>query len=181
MEQEKQLLTDSADLIHLAKTGDNAAFLQLCRENSGRVYAVCLRMLANTELAKELTQETIVRAWQMLHSFRGESPFGAWLHRIAVNAVLDHIRSQKRRSARIQFTDDIERFEREEEQISPEALMDLESAVASLPLQARTVVVLHDIEGYSHDEIGTMLGIASGTSKATLHRARTLLKARLGR
>ena len=92
MEQEKQLLTDSADLIHLAKTGDDAAFLQLCRENTGRVYAVCLRMLANRELAKELTQETIVRAWQMLHSFRGESPFGAWLHRIPPNAVLHHIR-----------------------------------------------------------------------------------------
>ena len=181
MEQEKQLLTGSAGLISLAKTGDNAAFLQLCRENSGRVYAVCLRMLANIELAKELTQETIVRAWQMLHSFRGESPFGAWLHRIAINAVLDHIRSEKRRSARVQFTDDIERFENDAEQLSPEILIDLESAVASLPLQARTVIVLHDIEGYSHDEIGTMLGIASGTSKATLHRARTLLKARLGR
>ncbi|MBI5020512.1 MAG: RNA polymerase sigma factor [Ignavibacteriales bacterium] len=180
MEQEKQLLTEGADLIRLAKTGDNAAFLQLCRENSGRVYAVCLRMLANTELAKELTQDTIVRAWQMLHTFRGESPFGAWLHRIAVNAVLDHIRSEKRRSARVQFTDNLEFFQNEET-ISQDVMIDLEDAVASLPLQARTVIVLHDIEGYSHDEIGTMLGIASGTSKATLHRARTLLKARLGR
>lgn len=181
MEKEKLLLTDSVDLIRRAKTGDNAAFIRLCKENSGHVYAVCLRMLANTELAKELTQETIVRAWEMLHSFRGESPFGAWIHRIAVNAVLDHIRSERRRAARIQFTDDLEFFDCDEKTISHDMMIDLEDAVASLPLQARTVIVLHDIEGYSHDEIGTMLGIASGTSKATLHRARTLLKARLGR
>lgn len=179
MEKETPLFVESVDFIQQAKLGNDKAFLELCRKNVGSVYAVCLRMLANTEMAKELTQETIVRAWQMLHTFRGESPFGAWLHRIAVNAVLDHFRSEKRRRAHFQFSDNLDELNNPEDCISPETIIDLESAIASLPLQTRTVIVLHDIEGYSHEEIGTMLGIAIGTSKATLHRARVLLKERL--
>jgi RNA polymerase sigma-70 factor (ECF subfamily) len=116
----------------------------------------------------------------MLASYRGESPLSAWIHRIAVNVSLDYLRSRKRLNKWMEFTDDPGSFENVDPTSSPETHLDLEQAIGMLPPQARTVLVLHDIEGYSHDEISEMLGIAAGTSKAHLHSARRLLKEVLG-
>lgn len=172
----KQEIQHLPELLRQAQAGNSRAFIQLCEDHTGHVYAVCLRMLANAGLAKELAQETIVKAWQRLNSFRGESPFGAWIHRIAINTVLDYMRVEKRLAARVEFTNELEPFDSEDSTGPVELAVDLEDALAALPQQARAVLLLHDHEGYSHGEIGTMLGIATGTSKAQLHRARTLLK-----
>jgi RNA polymerase sigma-70 factor, ECF subfamily len=176
MEGESILTAQADGIVRRAREGDVNAFVELCRANAGHVYAVCLRMLANPGLATELAQETMVKAWQMIGSFRDEAPFTAWIRQIAVNAVLDYLRSEKRRHARVIFTDEPEGFETGANDSSHESAIDIENAVAKLPVQARTVLVLHDIEGYSHAEIGAMLGITIGTSKAHLHRARIQLR-----
>lgn len=170
-------ITSDIDLVRRACNGEKSAFLKLYEEHAGHVYAVCLRMLADTEAAKEAAQEAAVHMWLKLGDFRGESPFSAWIHRIAVTTVLDHLRSEKRRHARVEFTNDVDAGEDD----PPQKYIDLEDAIASLPPQSRTVLILHDVEGYRHQEIGTMIGIAPGTSKAHLHRARALLKERLQR
>jgi RNA polymerase sigma-70 factor (ECF subfamily) len=179
MEPGDALTSEQPDLVDRAKGGDNRAFMFLCKENAGHIYAVCLRMLADPNMAKELTQVTLIRAWEMIGTFRGESPFGAWIHRIAVNAVLDHIKHERRRSSHVSTTDAIESYNYPSATVSFDEHIDLEQAIALLPPQARAVIVLHDIEGYSHEEIGAMLGIAPGTSKAHLNRARFILKERL--
>jgi RNA polymerase sigma factor (sigma-70 family) len=168
-------------LVRQAQAGDRAAFGRLYRDHVGRVYAVCLRMVADGARAEQLTQDAFVRAWQTLASFRGDSAFSSWLYRIAVNTVLLDLRSARRRTARIEATDDLERFDQAGPGAPAEDVMDLEAGIAALPTQARTVLVLHDIEGYRHDEIAGLMGIAPGTSKAHLHRARQLLREVLNR
>ena len=121
-----------------------------------------------------------MRAWERLASFRGESAFGTWLHRLAVNVVLADRRSLGRRGRRILFTDDPAAFERPAEGPALQAA-DLEVAIAGLPPGARAVFVLHDVEGYTHEEIARLAGIAEGTSKAQLFRARRLLREALDR
>lgn len=164
------------DLVARARAGDTAAFECLYRAHVGRVYAICLRMVGDAGRAEVLTQDTFVRAWQTLGGFRGESAFGSWLYRVAVNVVLVDLRGARRRTARVAVTDDLEAFDRPAAAPAAEAAMDLEAAVAALPPQARAVLVLHDVEGYRHDEIAAQMGIAPGTSKAHLHRARQLLR-----
>lgn len=167
------------DLIAQAQAGDAAAFERLYHAHVGRIYAICLRMVADPVRAERLTQDAFVRAWQRLASFRGESAFYSWLYRLAVNVVLVDLRSERRRRARILPSDDLKQYDRAGQSATPEADMDLEEGIASLPTRARAVLVLHDIEGYRHEEIGEMMGIATGTSKAHLHRARNLLKEKL--
>lgn len=163
--------------VALAREGDVAAFERLYRNNLGRVYGLCLRMVANPALAEDLVQETFIRAWQKLGTFRGESAFSSWLHRLAVNVVLSRQRSRRRREARIVAVEDPESHERESAPQAPEgAGMDLDKAVATLPPGARRVFLLHDVEGFNHSEVAEMMGIAVGTSKAHLHRARKLLR-----
>ncbi len=182
MEEENKLsVVSDLDLIRRAKAGDAFAFAQLYHEHAAHVYSTCLRMLADETRAQELAQEAIVKAWHMLSTFRNESPFSAWLHRIAVNTVLDHLRREKRLGARVEFTDELIDADADVRSDSVEEILDLEAGIASLPVQARTVLILHDIEGYRHEEIAGMMDIATGTSKAQLHRARILLKERLGR
>ncbi len=164
------------DLILRAISGDTTAFELLYRKNVGKVYAVCFRIIANQGRAEELTQEVFIQAWEKLSSFRGDSLFSTWLHRIAVNLTLTAIRSEKRYSARVETTEDNELFDSAEEQVSPETAIDLESAIAKLPPSARAIFVLHDIEGYHHEEIAEQLGVVVGTSKAQLHRARRMLR-----
>jgi RNA polymerase sigma-70 factor (ECF subfamily) len=164
------------ELVTRAQSGDTAAFEQLYRQNVGRVFAVCLRMVKEEERAEELTQEIFIRAWEMLGKFRGESLFSTWLHRIAVNMTLESLRSEKRYAARVESTDDVTMFDNSDDLVPPETLLDLEDAIKQLPANARAVFVLHDIEGYKHEEIGEQLGVATGTSKAQLHRARKLLR-----
>jgi RNA polymerase sigma-70 factor (ECF subfamily) len=162
-------------LIDRARRGDADAFAELYRANAGRIYALCLRMSADAGTAAELTQDVFVRAWTKLGSFRGESEFSTWLRRLAVNHVLNEFTARKRREARIEITDDLTRFDRGRSGAADER-MDLEKAIAALPDKARAVFVLHDVEGYRHEDIARMTGVAVGTVKAQLHRARKLLQ-----
>lgn len=167
---------DQDIVVRQAREGNVAAFERLYRENVGRVFGVCRRMLSDTTEAEELTQVTFVRAWEMLGGFRGESAFSSWIHRIAVNAVLVHVRSKQRRLLRVFSTHEFEDGDHQGHSPSAGEAIDLENALSVLPAQARMVFILHDVEGYKHQEIARMMQIAPGTSKSQLHRARTRLK-----
>jgi RNA polymerase sigma-70 factor, ECF subfamily len=162
-------------LAEKAADGNLRAFEALYARHSGRVYALCLRMTGNRLTAEESTQDAFVHAWERLSSFRGESAFGSWLHRIAVNVVLETARRQKRLEARV-VTPGEENLRDHGTTPKLGVRMDLEAAIAALPRGARTVFVLHDVEGYPHREIATLMEISAGTSKAHLHRARRLLR-----
>lgn len=165
-------------LIRLAQGGDRSAFERLYRVQVGRVYALCRRLTGDSTEAEDMTQETFVRAWQKLGSFRGGSKLSSWLHRVAVNVVLNQRRIRSRGAA---LESTVEEFP---EPAPPGGgsrwgAQDLERAIAALPEGARTAFVLHDVYGFAHGEIATLAGCAVGTSKAQLHRARRLLRARL--
>lgn len=163
-------------LVRRAQQRDTLAFAQLYRTHLRRVYALCLRMTADVTLAEEMTQQAFIGAWEKLPAFRGESAFGSWLHRLAVNTVLMAFRARSRLSARVIFTDDPAAFESPPLATPAGIRLDLEQAIAALPPQARTIFVLHDVEGWQHSEIAEKLGLATGTTKAQLHRARQLLQ-----
>ena len=164
------------ELIGLAQKGDVDAFELIYNEHSGRVYALCLRLMGGEQTAAtELMQDVFVRAWKNLGKFRGESAFSSWLHRLAVNAMLENARGDKRRIARVLPMDDTSQIGAFAPGDSTDLRMDLESAIAKLPPGARMAFVLHDIEGYQHQEIAEQLGVAVGTVKAQLHRAHKLL------
>lgn len=167
------------ELVRRAAGGDMRAFETLYRRHAGRVHGAVWRLSGMNEArAEELTQEAFVRAWQKLGSFRFESAFTTWLHRLAVNVALMDLRSRDPEEA---VENDV--LEAATEPVTPFCAgerADLEEAVAKLPPRARAVLVLHDIEGWKHEEIGRELGMAVGSSKAQLHRARGLLRAMLG-
>lgn len=165
------------ELVRRARGGDLAAFESLYRRHVGRIYAVSLRMVADATLAEELTQEAFVRAWRKLASFRGGSAFATWLHRLAVNLVLDRLRSRRRRRELDQEAAAPPRSA----PADPAAGLDLERAIARLSPRARQVFVLYDVEGYRHHEIAEMLGLTVGATKAHLHRARRRLREELAR
>ena len=173
------------DLVRRAQAGDQAAFAEVYREYAGRVYALCLRLAGNASEAETLVQDVFVRVWERLKSFRGESAFTSWLHRVTVNVVLEGRRMRLRREARVLPVVDPTVLERGDMggggTGDPGLKMDLERAIASLPEGAREVFVLYDIEGYGHAEIAALTGIAEGTSKAQLFRARRLLRKALER
>lgn len=170
-------MTSEAALVARARGGDSRAFEALYREHVDRVYGLCLRMTGNVGEAEDCTQEAFIKAWDKLGKFRGDSAFGTWMHRIAVNAVLGRIRKSKREQDRIQVV--------AETTTSPTSigdsgeLRDLSDAIDRLPEGARHVFVLNAVYGYSHQESSDMLGIAVGTTKAQLHRARRLLAQQL--
>ncbi|MDJ0793573.1 MAG: sigma-70 family RNA polymerase sigma factor [Woeseiaceae bacterium] len=164
-------------LIRRAKRSDARAFEALYRVHVDKVYGLCLRMTGNVSEAEDCTQEAFIQAWNKLDRFRGDSAFSTWLHRIAVNAVLGRIRKSKREQDRIQAVADTRPAALETGDSGE--LRDLAQAVDRLPEGARHVFVLHAVYGYSHDEAAAMLGIATGTSKAQLHRARKLLAQQL--
>ncbi len=166
-------------LVDRARGGDVAAFEQLYQRNVRRIYALCWRMTGNAALAEELTQDTFVRAWEKLGGFRGDSAFSSWLYPMAVNLAHSERRSRTRRVARVMPTDDLTPFDKGTAPRTPEASVDLERALAELPDGAREVFVLHEVHGYKHEEIAALTGIATGTSKAQLHRARRLLRTTL--
>lgn len=167
--------TADATDVERARRGDVEAFERLYRKNVGRVYGVCLRMVGDRALAEDLAQEAFVLAWRKLHTFRGDSAFSSWLHRLAVNVVLSRQRARRRREARVVPVDDPEVHHLPR---SPRAgaALDLRRAIATLPPAARQVFLLHDVEGLRHAEIAAAMDIAVGTSKAHLHRARKLLR-----
>lgn len=169
------------ETVRRAQAGDPGAFRALYDSHVGRVFAVCLRLAGDRAEAEEHTQDVFVRAWERLGTFRGESAFSTWLHRLAVNEVLQARRSAGRRSSRVTHTDDASLLDPPRPVTPSGTATDLEQAIAALPPGARTVFVLHDVEGYLHEEIARMTGIAEGTSKAQLHRARRLLREALDR
>jgi RNA polymerase sigma-70 factor, ECF subfamily len=162
------------DVVRRAQQGDVAAFESLYRAHSVAVYALCRRMVGDDQDARELVQDIFVRAWERLTSFRGQSSLATWLHRLGVNVVLEHLRSSKRDAARMIDGDD-DTFGSRSSAGQIDAAIDLDAALVQLPAGARIVFVLHDIEGYSHDEISQMTGIAPGTARAQLWRARRAL------
>lgn len=163
-------------LVQDAQGGSLAAFERLYRDNERRVFALCMRLSSDPALAEELTQEVFIRAWRKLGSFRGQSAFSSWLYPLTVNVALTERRSRRRRLARVFPTDDVTTLEPWAPAPKPETAFDLEKAMAGLPPGARRVFVLHDVEGRTHEEIASLLGLAPGTSKAQLHRARKLLR-----
>jgi RNA polymerase sigma-70 factor (ECF subfamily) len=169
-------LFDENDLVRKAQARDAVAFERLYELHVRRMYALCLRMVRCHRRAEELTQDIFVRAWEAIPSFRFQSAFGTWLHRLGTNVVLGHLRSEKRHEGKVATTDDIEAFESGVRQAMPETKLDLERAIASLPDGAREVLVLHDIEGYRYREIAKMTDIAEGTVKSQLNRARRLVR-----
>jgi RNA polymerase sigma-70 factor, ECF subfamily len=172
-------------LIERARRGDVDAFESIYRLHSGRVYALCLRMTADAAQARELAQDVFVRVWEKLGSYRGDAALSSWLHRIAVNVVLMTRRGDRRREQRVASAEDLSgngtSFDGDVDPPDVEQEIDLERAIAALPPGARRVFVLHDIEGYRHDEIARMTGNAEGTLRAQLHRARRLLMEALSR
>jgi len=166
-------------LVERAQTGDSRAFEALYRRLVGRIYALCLRMARDAQRAEELTQDVFVRAWERLGSFRGESQFTTWLHRLAVNVVLQEGRTKGRRESREESVADPGEYMGRVKEEFPGTRMDLEKAIASLPEGARAVLILRDIYGYKYDEIATMQGVALGTIKAQIHRARKMMRERL--
>lgn len=168
-------------LVARAQAGDQRAFEALYRRTVDRIYALCLRMCADGDEASELVQDAYVRAWQGLGSFRGDSQFTTWLHRLTVNLVLQERRSRGRRRARETLDGDMERYGRAACSAMPGTRVDLERAIARLPKKAREVLVLRDVQGYKYDEIAEMTGVSLGTVKAQIHRARGLVKEALER
>jgi RNA polymerase sigma-70 factor (ECF subfamily) len=164
--------------VALAAAGDSSAFERLYRTHVARVHSLTRRMLGSDQ-ADEVTQDIFVRTWQKLGTFRGESAFGTWLHRLALNVVIERRRAFAMRRERVAD--------------NPSALdlatvppartdlrVDFEQAIEELPPGAREIFVLHDVEGYKHREIACLLDITAGTSKRQLHRARMLLRQQLG-
>ena len=163
--------------VALAAAGDAPAFERLYRTHVARIHSLSRRMLSAHE-ADEVTQDIFVRTWQKLGQFRGESAFGTWLHRLAVNVVIERFRTDKARRARLHDGEEI--FDTLSAPAQTRDIgMDFEAALEKLPDGAREIFVLHDVEGYKHHEIASLLEISPGTSKAQLHRARMMLRRHL--
>lgn len=176
--RENRVIDLETGLVDRARKGDAQAFERLYRQYAGRVNGLCLRMTRDPDLAEDCVQDAFIRAWKALPKFEGRSAFGTWLHRIAVNVVLEKRRAPVEREIPV---DDTAEYS---EPLVFDSLLEtaeLEAVVASLPTGARDVLVLSGIYGYDHAEVAEMLGIAVGTCKAQLHRARNLVRERLER
>ncbi len=170
------------DWVDRSRAGDTVAFEQLYRQHAGRIHALVWRLCGGDHaLAEDLVQEAFIRAWNKLDLFEGKSAFGTWLHRLAANVALSDRRIRVKQVAREAPMDDaVERTATGDRDVSAGLRADLEQAIAGLPERARSVLVLFDIEGYRHEEIAEMTGMAVGSSKAQLHRARKLVREHLG-
>ena len=172
-------------LVERCRKGDLAAFEAIYRAHSGRLYSVACRMLGNPADAEDLLQEIFLAAHRKLDSFRGESALGTWLYRLATNLCLDYLRSRAAKSG--QLTDALDQepslADSGSRRLAERTVdrMDLERALAQLPEGCRNAFVLHDIEGLEHREVAEVLGVAEGTSKSQVHKARLRLRAILGR
>ena len=166
--------TEHAD-VQRAAAGDTTAFERLYQSHSARIHALCRRM-AGADDADDLTQEVFVRAWRKLDRFRGEAAFGTWLYRLAVNVILARRATLGSYRARFAAEDAAPADATPSRRRSLDVRMDMERAIQKLPDGARRVFVLHDVEGYTHEEIAEMLSVSAGTSKSQLHRARMSLR-----
>ena len=163
-------------LVQRACAGDARAFERLYREHAGRVYGLCLRMTRDAQLAEDCVQDTFINAWRALPRFEVRSSLSTWLHRIAVNVSL----AKRRKSSPAEaLPEDDEGIAADWMLETPVEVQEIETAIEALPDGARDALVLHALYGYSHGEAAHMLGIAEGTCKAQLHRARQLLRERL--
>lgn len=179
LSDEIETVRADADVVDaaLAASGDAHAFERLYRNHVARIHSLVRRMIS-PDAADEVTQDVFVRAWQKLDTFRGEAAFGTWLHRLAINVILARRATLGIQRDRYQDGDEV--FEAVAARpAQTELSMDFENAIARLPGGARQVFVLHDVEGFRHEEIAATLGIAVGTSKAQLHRARMMLRKHL--
>jgi len=171
---ESEAAGDDASDVAAAAAGDVRAFERIYRRHIARIHSTAVRMLGAEE-ADDATQDVFVRAWQRLGQFRGDSAFGTWLFRLAVNVMLSRREVVATRQRR--HVDDADMIDTlSSPDARPELGIDFETAIARLPPGMRRIFVLHDIEGYKHDEIAAMLGIAQGTSKSQLHRVRMVLR-----
>ncbi len=169
--------SNDLEWVRRAQNADAGAFEMLYRAHVDRVYGLCLRMTGNTAEAEDCVQEAFIQAWGKLDRFRGDSSFGTWMHRVAVNTVLGRMRKSRREQDRIRAVSEV--HPARETMADDGELRDFEHAINELPSGARHVFVLNAVYGYSHGETGEMLGIAEGTSKAQLSRARRLLAQQL--
>ena len=171
---------DELALVQRCRDGDLGAFEELYRTHAGRLYSVAVRLLGNPADAEDLLQEIFLAAHRKLDTFRGEAALGTWLYRLATNLCLDHLRSRTGRSN--QMTDSLEDetglFDTATAGLAEQTVtkMDLERALARLPEGCRAAFVLHDVEGLEHREVAEILGIAEGTSKSQVHKARFKLR-----
>src|SRR5688572_5296023 len=176
---------DDLALVERCRRGDLGAFEEIYRAHSGRLYSLSCRMVGNQTDAEDLLQEIFLSAHRKLDSFRGESALGTWLYRLAMNLCLDHLRSRAARSS--QMTDALDDepglADAGSRGLAEQAVtrMDLERALAQLPEGCRAAFVLHDVQGLEHREVADALGIAEGTSKSQVHKARLRLRALLGK
>jgi RNA polymerase sigma-70 factor, ECF subfamily len=175
---------DEADAIERARRGDEAAFQALYDRHKRRVYSLCLRMTANTAEAEDLTQEAFLQLYRKIGTFRGESAFSTWLHRLSVNVVLMHLRKKNLPVVSLEETTQVGEEDTPKKDFGAEDLslagsidrLQLQRAVDDLPPGYRTIFVLHDIEGYEHNEIAGIVGCSIGNSKSQLHKARMKLR-----
>jgi len=174
-----------ADAIRLAQQGDTAAFERIYRLHNRRVYALCLRMVGNTAEAEDLTQEAFLQLFRKIHTFRGDSAFSTWLHRLSVNVVLMKLRKKTLPETSLEETTepDEETGGPRKDVGGPDLLLtgsldrvNLQRAIAQLPPGYRAAFVLHDIQGYEHNEIAEIMGCSIGNSKSQLHKARMRLR-----
>lgn len=172
---------DESALVRRAASGDRAAFEQIYRRHRDRIYALCWRLSgAQEQVALDLLQQAFLRAWRKLATFRGDAAFTTWMHRLTVNVALSDRRIRLRQTGPEVSLEEQPRGEVSAGHTANVALrVDLERAIAGLPERARTVLVLHDVEGLRHKDIAELTGIAVGTSKAHLHRARQMVKEQL--
>lgn len=184
-EQRQPNDSNEAELIERAKLGDAHAFQALYDKHKRRVYSLCLRMTSNTAEAEDLTQEAFLQLYRKIGTFRGESAFSTWLHRLSVNVVLMHLRKKSLPVVSLEETtqgggeEDTPKKDFGADDLALAGSIDrlqLQRAVGDLPPGYRTIFVLHDVEGYEHNEIATMVGCSIGNSKSQLHKARMKLR-----
>ena len=169
------MLEDESQLVLRSQNGDQRAYETLYRANIGKVYALCLRLCGQKELAEDLSQESFIRAWQKIDSFRGDSAFSSWLFRLTSNVVIGHLR--KHNKWVIESLDDKEYDQTTSSERPFGENRDIDTALQCLSDTARVVLIMYEYLGYQHNEISKITGMAVGTSKTHLHRARTILKA----
>ena len=174
----------SSELVTRAQKGEESAFEALFHQHKGRVYSVCLRMIGNTAEAEDLTQEAFMQVFRKIHTFRGESAFSTWLHRLSVNIVLMSLRKKTVTETSLEDSASGDEFDEQRKEFGAPDLvlmgsidrMHLERAIERLPAGYKQTFVLHDVHGYEHNEIATLLGCSIGNSKSQLHKARGRLR-----
>ena len=176
----KELTGSAGDLIARCQAGDVEAFEALYRQHAARLYTLACRMAGSPEDGEDLLQEIFLQAYRKLGSFKGDSAVGTWLYRLALNHCLDYVRSRQAKMNKLTETLDADTsFQPTARRETPIARLDLERAVERLPEGCREAFVLHDVEGFDHKEVGKLLGIAEGTSKSQVFKARMKLRALL--